>query len=75
VVYFCRPHPTSVVGANFCGCIFFDPCSEKIIKKLWKNKKVWFRLVPFGKIREKFRKKEKSVLFACSVRFFHRPLF
>jgi hypothetical protein len=33
VVYFCRPHPTSVVGANFCGCIFFDPCSEKIIKK------------------------------------------
>jgi hypothetical protein len=34
VVYFCTPHPTSVVGANFCGCIFFDPCSEKIIKKL-----------------------------------------
>jgi hypothetical protein len=33
VLYFCRPHPTSVVGANFCGCIFFDPCSEKNIKK------------------------------------------
>jgi hypothetical protein len=23
VLYFCRPHPTSVVGANFCGCFFF----------------------------------------------------
>jgi hypothetical protein len=23
VLYFCRPHPTSVVGANFCSCIFF----------------------------------------------------
>jgi hypothetical protein len=36
VLYFCRPHPTSVVGANFCGCFFFDPCSEKnkkIVKK------------------------------------------
>jgi hypothetical protein len=32
VLYFCRPHPTSVVGANFCGCNFFDPCSEKIKK-------------------------------------------
>jgi hypothetical protein len=40
VLYFCRPHPTSVVGANFCGCIFFDPCSEKIIKNSEKNKKV-----------------------------------
>jgi hypothetical protein len=34
VLFFCRPHPTSVVGANFCGCIFCDPCSEKNIKKL-----------------------------------------
>jgi hypothetical protein len=33
VIFFCRPHPTSVVGANFCGCIFCDPCSEKNIKK------------------------------------------
>jgi hypothetical protein len=36
VLYFCRPHTTSVVGANFCGCIFFHPCSErnkKIVKK------------------------------------------
>jgi hypothetical protein len=36
VPYFCRPHPTSVVGASFCGCFFFDPCSEKnkkIVKK------------------------------------------
>jgi hypothetical protein len=32
VLYFCRPHPTLVVGANFCGCIFFDPCSEKNMK-------------------------------------------
>jgi hypothetical protein len=38
VLYFCRPHPTSVVGANFCGCIFFDPCSEKNIKKNSKKK-------------------------------------
>jgi hypothetical protein len=37
VMYFCRPHPTSVVGANFCGCIFFDPCSEKNIKKIVKK--------------------------------------
>jgi hypothetical protein len=22
VLFFSRPHPTSVVGANFCGCIF-----------------------------------------------------
>jgi hypothetical protein len=36
MLYFCRPHPTSVVGANFCGCFFFEPCSEKnkkIVKK------------------------------------------
>jgi hypothetical protein len=39
VLYFCRPHPTSVVGANFCGCIFFDPCSEKNIKNSKKIKK------------------------------------
>jgi hypothetical protein len=32
VLYFCRPHPTLVVGVNFCGCIFCDPCSEKNIK-------------------------------------------
>jgi hypothetical protein len=31
--------------------------------------------VPFGKIREKFRKKKKSLLFACYVRYLHRPLF
>jgi hypothetical protein len=23
VLYFCKPHPTSVVGANFSGCIFY----------------------------------------------------
>jgi hypothetical protein len=40
VLYFCRPHLTSVVGANFCGCIFLYPCSEKIIKNSEKNKKV-----------------------------------
>jgi hypothetical protein len=39
VLYFCRPHPTSVAGANFCGCFFFYPCSEKN-KKIVKNKKV-----------------------------------
>jgi hypothetical protein len=37
VLFFCRPHPTSVVGANFCGCIFCDPCSEKNIKKIMKK--------------------------------------
>jgi len=45
VLFFCRPHNTSVVGANFCGSIFCDPCSEKNKKKLiptstfWKKKK------------------------------------
>jgi hypothetical protein len=37
VLYFCRPHATLVVGANFCGSIFFDPCSEKNIKKIVKK--------------------------------------
>jgi hypothetical protein len=39
VLYFYRPHPTLVIGANFGGCIFCDPCSEKNIKKIVKNKK------------------------------------
>jgi hypothetical protein len=39
VLYFYRPHPTSVVGANFYGCIFFYACSEKIIKNSEKVKK------------------------------------
>jgi hypothetical protein len=30
---FYRPHLISVVVANFCGYIFYDPCSEKNIKK------------------------------------------
>jgi hypothetical protein len=30
VMYFYRPHPTSVVGANFCGCIFFILVQRKI---------------------------------------------
>jgi hypothetical protein len=33
MLYFYRPHPSSVIGGNFCGCIFCDPCSEKNIKK------------------------------------------
>jgi hypothetical protein len=40
VLYFCRPHPSSVIGVNFCGCIFFDPCSEKNKKNGEKIKKV-----------------------------------
>jgi hypothetical protein len=41
VLYFCGPHQNSVVGANFCGCIFFDPCSEKS----WKNQGLlWLHL-------------------------------
>ena len=71
VLNFCRPHPTSVVGANFCGCIFCDPCSEKSIKKLVKKKS----LCLLEKSGKKFRKKEKSGLFACSVSSFDRPLF
>jgi hypothetical protein len=39
VLFFCTPHPTSVVGANFYGCIFCDPCSEKSIKNSEKIKK------------------------------------
>jgi hypothetical protein len=72
VLYFCRPHPTSVVGANCCSCIFFYPCSEKIIKNSEKIK----NLIPtsaFWKNQGKIQ--EKSVLFACSVRSFHHPLF
>jgi hypothetical protein len=42
MLYFCRPHPTSAVGANFCGCIFFGPCSEKNKKIVKKNKKFDF---------------------------------
>jgi hypothetical protein len=42
MLYFCRPHPTSIVGANFCGCIFFGPCSEKNKKIVKKNKKFDF---------------------------------
>jgi hypothetical protein len=74
VLYFYRPHSTSVVGANFCGCIFFYPCSEKIIKNSEKIKKFdsyWCLFEKSGKNQEK----EKTVLFACSVRSFHRPLF
>jgi hypothetical protein len=74
VLYFCRPHPTSVVGANFCGCIFFILVQRKY-KKSEKIKKNCFLLVPFGKFRGKFRKKEKSGLSGCSVSSFHRPLF
>jgi hypothetical protein len=33
LLYFFRPHPTSVVGAKLCGCIIFYPCLEKNIKK------------------------------------------
>jgi hypothetical protein len=58
MLYFCRPHPTSVIGANFFGCIFCDPCSEKNIKNSEKNKKK--SLIPtsafwknLGKIQEK----------------------
>jgi hypothetical protein len=40
VLYFYRAHPTSVVGANFCSCIIFYPCSKKNIKNSEKNKKV-----------------------------------
>jgi len=34
---FCRPHLTSVVVANFCNYLFYDPCLEKY-KKIVKNK-------------------------------------
>jgi hypothetical protein len=75
MLYFCRTHPTSVVGANFCGCIFFDPCSDKIIKKIVKKIKSLIPTSAFWKNQGKILKKEKSVLFTCTVRSFHRPLF
>jgi hypothetical protein len=67
VLYFCRPHPTLVVGANFCGCIFFDPCLEKNKKNGEKIKKFDSYLCLLEKFREKFSKKENSGFFACSV--------
>jgi hypothetical protein len=75
VLYFCRPHPNSVVGANFCGCIFFDPCSEKIIKKSEKIKKFDCYCCLLEKLGKNSGKRKKSVLFACSMHSFHRPLF
>jgi hypothetical protein len=30
VLYFCRPHPTSVIGANFCGYIFLILVQRKL---------------------------------------------
>jgi hypothetical protein len=59
LLYFCRPHPTSVVGANFCGCIFFDPCSEKNIKKNSKKIKSLIPTSAFWEILGKIQKKEK----------------
>jgi hypothetical protein len=56
VLYFYRPHSTSVVGANFCGCIFFYPCSEKIIKNSEKIKKFdsyWCLFEKSGKNQDK----------------------
>jgi hypothetical protein len=40
VLYFCRPHPTSVVGVNFCGWIFFILVQRKIQKNSEKIKKI-----------------------------------
>jgi hypothetical protein len=67
VLHFCRPRPTSVVGAYFCGCIFFYPCSEKNIKKVKKN------LIPtsaFWKIPRKIQEKEKIRTICLFYEFF-----
>jgi hypothetical protein len=61
VLYFCRPHPISAVGANFCGCIFFYPCSEKNIKKIVKKLKSLIPTSAFWKIPGKIQKKGKNL--------------
>jgi hypothetical protein len=67
VLYFCRPHPTLVVGANFCGCIFFDPCPEKIIKNSEKIKKGLIPTSAFWKNQEKIQEKGKIRVFLFVV--------
>jgi hypothetical protein len=57
VLYFCRPHPTTVIGANFCGCIFCDPCSEKNIKNSEKIKKSLIPTSAFWKNQGKNQEK------------------
>jgi hypothetical protein len=37
VLYLCRPHPTSVVGANFYGCIFYLSLFRENYKKIVKK--------------------------------------
>jgi hypothetical protein len=73
VLYFCRPHPPSVVVANFCGCIFFYPCSEKIIKK---NSEKIKSLIPTGaflKNQEKIQEKGKNRVICLFCAFFPSP--
>jgi hypothetical protein len=86
VLYFYRPHPTLVVDGNFCGCIFFDPCSEKNkknsknIKKFdstsafWKNKGEKLKsLIPtsaFWKNQEKIQEKGKFRVICFLCVFF-----
>jgi hypothetical protein len=70
VLYFYRPHPTSVVGANFCGCIFFDPCPEKILKNSEKIKKGLIPTSAFWKNQEKIQKKGKIRVFCLLCVFF-----
>jgi hypothetical protein len=52
---------------NFCGCIFFDPCSEKNKKNGEKIKKVWFLPVSFGKKQGKIQEKGKFTV-SCVFR-------
>jgi hypothetical protein len=70
VLYFCRPHSTSVVGANLCGCIFFYPCSEKNIKNSEKKKKKLIPTSAFWKIPGKIQEKEKIRNICLFCEFF-----
>jgi hypothetical protein len=70
VLYFCRPHPTSIVGANFCVRIFFYPCSEKKIKKIEKKFKILIPTRAFRKNLGKIQEKGKIQAICLFCEFF-----
>jgi hypothetical protein len=67
MLYFCRPHPTSVVGANFSGCIFFIHVQRK------KNSEKLKSLIPtsaFCKNQGKIQAKGKIQAICLFCEFF-----